>query len=583
MTARRALRWLWVPALIWIAALLQRGEPLTWDELEFFRATRWIAEGQVPYRDFWEHHTPLQWIVFAPIAKLFGGGAGAQSVLAMRWAQVPLWIGAALLLLHLARRANVPREPQLIALLLLFSSRQFVSSALQYRLDALGNVAFLAGLALATSRRWIAFGMVMSLAVLANMRLAPLVIAAALLACVIPTERSERRDPLGALRMTLGVAIVAAVFVLALYACGAWPAFVDGVIDYNRVSNKLAAPVAGNTLMPVLLAPIRNGDVGGVALAIFAIIGCVFAARSRGASLLIALLFAISVIGIALTAVHYDYHLQTAWLLMVPLAAIAIERLPSRVPMLAIIVIVIAIVINLATLITPSFGKAIDYQNRVMTEVDARTRPSDVVFDGSGYALRRKPAYRYWFLAAGVRLMAQQNLLERYDIVRNPPAAIVFNYRVYNWLAAFPDVRQYALHHYVPLYRNLWLPGLSAPLAQGTTRIQWSAAADGRYEIWASPLLARHPWIARPMEYGLIEGPDAAQMAIPLARLPRVDAGALQWFVDGVAQPRGTTTLTLRKGSRVELRATMRERGGVIVAPQGIRTLCIAPEERFVF
>ena len=46
--------------LAWCAAMLHRGEPLAWDEIEFFRATRWIAEGRLPFRDYWEHHLPLQ-------------------------------------------------------------------------------------------------------------------------------------------------------------------------------------------------------------------------------------------------------------------------------------------------------------------------------------------------------------------------------------------------------------------------------------------------------------------------------------------------------------------------------------------
>ena len=40
---------------------LARLHPIVWDEIEYFRATDWVAHGLVPYRDFWEHHTPLQW------------------------------------------------------------------------------------------------------------------------------------------------------------------------------------------------------------------------------------------------------------------------------------------------------------------------------------------------------------------------------------------------------------------------------------------------------------------------------------------------------------------------------------------
>ena len=80
-------RWPWIAlftgAVLWSLILLHRGQPLGWDEIEFYRATRWTAEGRVPFRDFWEHHTPLQWMMFAPVA-LVADGAGADSIVAMR-------------------------------------------------------------------------------------------------------------------------------------------------------------------------------------------------------------------------------------------------------------------------------------------------------------------------------------------------------------------------------------------------------------------------------------------------------------------------------------------------------------------
>src|SRR5947199_1146816 len=75
------------------ARLLQLAglHPLNWDEVEFFRATDWVRRGLVPYRDFWEHHTPLQWFVFAPVTALIHSPA-AKAILLMRWVQLPLWI-----------------------------------------------------------------------------------------------------------------------------------------------------------------------------------------------------------------------------------------------------------------------------------------------------------------------------------------------------------------------------------------------------------------------------------------------------------------------------------------------------------
>lgn len=73
-------------AILWLACL----RPIAWDELEFLRATRWVSQGRIPYSDFWEHHTPLQWFLFAPADRLHGG-PGVNAVLWLRWVQVLAW------------------------------------------------------------------------------------------------------------------------------------------------------------------------------------------------------------------------------------------------------------------------------------------------------------------------------------------------------------------------------------------------------------------------------------------------------------------------------------------------------------
>src|SRR5258706_13107479 len=87
-------------ALLPVLALLAIGarllqllglHPLVWDEIEFFRATDWVRQGLVPYRDFWEHHTPLQWFLYAPIAALTHS-PGAPAIIFLRVAQIPPWI-----------------------------------------------------------------------------------------------------------------------------------------------------------------------------------------------------------------------------------------------------------------------------------------------------------------------------------------------------------------------------------------------------------------------------------------------------------------------------------------------------------
>src|SRR5947207_7970196 len=90
------------------ARLLQLAglHPLHWDEIEFFRAPDWVRQGLVPYRDFWGHHTPLQWFLFAPVTALTNS-PGVSAILVMRWAQLPLWIIAFVLLRGWMRRAGI--------------------------------------------------------------------------------------------------------------------------------------------------------------------------------------------------------------------------------------------------------------------------------------------------------------------------------------------------------------------------------------------------------------------------------------------------------------------------------------------
>jgi hypothetical protein len=567
-------RLLFALAALWIAALVQRGVPLAVDEVEFFRATKWIGEGQVPFRDFWEHHTPLQWFAFAPVARLFANGPGVASIVAMRWAQVLLWIAIFALLLRYARRANVDAWP---ALVLLLASATFVRKAVEYRVDVAGNLGFIAAIALiaggGSAARWLGFGALMSAAVLANMRLAPLVVFTALLALFRKEDRW--RFDVRALWMLPGVAAVAATFVAYLLLTGAWPAFVEAIFHYNVTS---AGLLEVDTFFDALLAPLWTLDAGGIAYWLAALAGLFIALRERGPLQFVALIALGSIAAVATMEVQYDYHFQATWLLLLPLAALAVARRPRLFALVAAGALAIFIVQLL-----PSFGAELQYQDDVMTMADRVTEPGERVFDGAGFALRREPAYRYWFLTTGVRMMAQQGLLARYDIAADPPAAVIADYRLRVFLEAFPQTARYATTHYVPLYRNLWVPGMTALIGPQPTRVGWIAPRAGRYDVHASAALAAHPWFTTPLAYAATAGPLAPRYAIPLQRLPPLSPDALQWRVDGIAQPRGANTLTLHKGSRVELIATPGRAAGVLLVPHGTDTLALAPADPFVF
>ncbi|HEU4886663.1 MAG TPA: hypothetical protein VFV49_02170 [Thermoanaerobaculia bacterium] len=586
---------LFVAAILWIAALTQWGLQLAVDEVEFFRATKWVGQGLRPFRDFWEHHLPLQWFVFGPIARLFANGPGVESIVVMRWAQMAMWIAIFALLVRFMRRAGLDPWPSLVLLLV---SASFVRKAIEYRVDVPGNLAYVAGVALiafgAGTRRWLGFGALMSLAVLANMRLAPLVIVTAALALFWRAEERRWRWNGRALWMLGGVVPVVAAFVGWLSYAGAWPKFIDGVFHYNATSARL---LEVDTFFDALLMPLWTLDVAGVAFWIAGIAGAALVLRNLrepGPLQFVALLFAASVGTIALMEVQYDYHFQNAYLLMLPLAALAISRVRTVVP-----AIVAAGALGIALIQTvPSFGEAMEYQDAVMTSADRLTSPEEKVLDGGGFALRRKPAYRYWFLTTGVRFMAAKGMIEPFKVTSWPPGAIIYDYRLALYLRDFPDLARYATKHYVPVYRNLWVPGMALiaraalhpnPLpapgerGQSAPRHIWVAPRAGTYDVWASEALLTHPWLTKPLEYAAIEGPLATRYVIPLAQLPPSPPEALQWRVDGVPQPRGTRSLKLRTGSRVELSSAFPRPTGVLLVPRGIGALCISTAEEKVF
>ncbi|HEX2836211.1 MAG TPA: hypothetical protein VHW00_24615 [Thermoanaerobaculia bacterium] len=570
---------LFAAATAFALALLQWGQQLNWDEIEFFRATKWIAGGQLPFRDYWEHHLPLQWLLFAPVAAMFSNGPGAAAIVALRWAQLPLWLGAFVLLFALMRRCGLSQQARWTSLVCLLSSLWFVRSAIQYRVDVPAHLAYLLAVYLlvtrTTRRMSLAAGALFSAAVLSNMRLAPLVVLTVLLfACWQPREEKWRWNA-AALLVIAGGALVAIAFVAYLAITNSLDGFREGVLWYNTTTDRML-PKEASSFLARLGGPLVQRDLGGSALLLLGAIGAALALKNvvrPSLRVLIALLAIASLITIAILGIQYEYHFQTTFLLLVPLAAIAIEQWRRATPL--VLLIAAASLGITAVRMLPEFGAALRYQDRVMIEVDRRTNEGDRVWDSTGYALRRAPAYRYWFLAAGVRILADASLIEPYDIeqmIANPPAAIVFNSRTQWWMAGRPRLAAYATHHYVPLYQHLWLPGMSGVVGP-RQRVSWIVPRTGRYDVHVSELLTKHPWFSAPSNYGLMSG---AELEIPLDRIPPAPRAAFRWFVNGV--PVEGPTLDLRKGASLQLVSMHPRPAGVFVVQHGTTKLSRMPD-----
>src|SRR5436190_18382095 len=172
----------YVSALIALAAAaraisLTFLRPLNWDEIEFFRASDWIRRGLVPYRDFFEHHTPLQWFLFAPLTALIHS-PGAVAIIAMRWAQVPLWIATFWLMSIWMRRAGISTFARLSAIVLPLCSSMFMLAAIEFRVDALACTLLALALVLEQRESMASAGVALVLSGFANVRLGPMLVVA---------------------------------------------------------------------------------------------------------------------------------------------------------------------------------------------------------------------------------------------------------------------------------------------------------------------------------------------------------------------------------------------------------------------
>ena len=544
---------------------LQFLHPLNWDELEFWRATSWIGQGRLPFRDFWEHHTPLMWFLFAPFTWLTDS-PGVQAVIALRWAQIPVWIATFWLTNLWMCGAGMERFARWAAMTVALCSSLLMIPAVEYRVDSLGCMLVMAGLVLAQREKFFLSGFVFCLAGFANLRLGPVLVVAVLLVLVTTKLRAW---PIAAGGFT---ALAACLAFFA--ATGSLDELVQQVWTDN-LAEKFATPVIGGFVHRLLvpfgvrllatdrLFELAAVDVGGILVLIVGLAGLVLALRVRGHLATIAILQLANILFIASMKFIYNYHFALIVIFMVPLVAAVIERVPRRAAVVA--VLVLAWSVNAFASIFR--GKELDraYQDLIMREVHARTGPGDRVWSGITWALRRDPAYRFWFLPELARQLVREKLAPPYRVERTPDA-IVFDYNALLWVGTVQrELAPYFIRHYIPLWRELWMPGMNARIPAGRA-FAWRVPRDGDYRVYVSAPLARHPWFRNPLAFVTYKKSDASKFTI---ELPEPGAGPVQF---------SAPLAGLRQGTRLVATNTSDREVAVILLPTDDRLLFRQPE-----
>ena len=490
------------------AVTLQWLHPVTWDEIEYYRATKWVAQGLVPFRDFWEHHTPLQWFVFAPFAALIDA-PGVSAVVAMRWAQVPVWIATFAALFVWMRDFSV--ASRLGAILLALCSSMFMLAAVEYRIDTLGCALFIVALPLLQRERWFLAGVCLCLAAFANIRLGPLIAVTFLMTlwrgapAPSPAVSKSAAGGGGApLALIAGAAAALVGCLTYFFATNSAAIAFRSVWTDNYVGDKLAQGPRWIFLhrlaVPFGVRPLEaNGSLfspGSIDVATIAIflLGLPPLIRNLRRADAVAILQVFNIAFVAIMKFVQHYHFEILILLMLPFVVRQIEELDRRAVMA---ILVLASAVNVYASVFRGKEDDMRYEDFIMREADTRT--TDVVFDGVGRALRRTPAYHYWFLPALQNVLEAAGRIEPYR-PNVPPEVVIADYRVYTYLRAHPHLARVFTSHYMPLWRNLWIPALSS---RGTG--DWIAPVSGRFRVISSAALANHPWFRQPLEVGVFD------------------------------------------------------------------------------
>ncbi|MBV8515784.1 MAG: hypothetical protein JO197_00125 [Acidobacteria bacterium] len=570
--------------------------PLNWDELELFSVANWIAHGRVPFRDFWEHHTPLAWFWYAPFT-LLTSSPGADAVILLRWAQIPIWIATFWLTNLWMRNAGLGRFARWTAMGFALASSMFMLPAVEARIDSIACLFFMAALVMLQrddTRSMFWAGALLCLAGFTNIRLGPPIVLTALLLRIVDRRERKWRGTTRANWLFIGAAAAFVACLLYFVATGSLAAFWREAFFENQRGAGLATAVAGGFVHRLfvpfgvrLIASDRwfdlaSVDVGGIAIVVAGLIASIRALmrwRTPDDFFLLGYIQLCSLGFIAVMNFVYNYHFEIVVLVMIPLVAWLIDAwVIERVPRRAWIVAALALAWCVNGFASIFRGKELDlaYQDFIMREAQRRTKPDDVVWSGISWAIRREPAYWFWFLPDMTRQLVTHGYARPYDdVLRKPPGVVIVDHYALLWMITVQrDLAIYLHRHYIPVWRNLWIPAMNARLRAGARPVGWLAPVAGTYRIYASAELAKHGWYRDPLYIASYEAADAQRLTVTLP--PPGTSAEIDWWIDD-RPAKLNDVVTLQRGQRIAAALRSGEPVAVVLLPTKDRALFRQP------
>src|SRR6185312_5714471 len=156
----------WLPWISGAAGLLYIAMRLYWirhryfmvDETEHLHAAWCMAQGQIPYKDFFEHHMPLIWIILQPVVRLWTDPV--QALYAGRGLMLAFWFSILALYTAYGKRDWDVSE-RIIAAFIFCSFTTFARHAYEMRPDVPASLLLAASfvLGLRFNSRWVDAGL----------------------------------------------------------------------------------------------------------------------------------------------------------------------------------------------------------------------------------------------------------------------------------------------------------------------------------------------------------------------------------------------------------------------------------------
>jgi hypothetical protein len=448
----------------------------TIDEYQWGHATWLVSQGEIPYRDFYEHHLPLGYILHAP---LLGGDAGiVQKALLLRTIAFAYILGAALLVGCASWRTNRDPYEALLSVTIPVSLGFGLMSAIDYRGDNWSAFTLIACLALIElnqriGKAWLAAlaGLLFACSVLMTQKILILSGFVIVLMLLPSLWRELRASPPGwtarfeaqRIPYPLHFCGAAAVPILGLLAAGAAAGVLGTAFEINYVQALEHERLYPGFSLWQYLGPSVDWAPLGTAVVVLGAIA--YVVGGRGGFWVLPLLAAL-VGGLFIKAPYpYNFVLAT-WL--VGICAVrafcgGLRGLGRARPLLArwlpaLYLLPLLIVPRQLGFVEVTTSNA--HQLEVLRRIEAHSDPDEVVIDSAGGALFRPHRGYYWYQGqAHVKMFADYFTNDFVADLRDSEALFLIRSIRFQQLPV--DARRYLASHYIRFHGELNVLGFT--------------------------------------------------------------------------------------------------------------------------